>query len=128
MILRKIRYLIENKDKFGFTTKDLDPYYTLVSYYNTIKNIGAAMNMYDDSVPNFMGTIRKNIEENSSKKPEPMLEKKELTGRIDAGEIPAVLSALEVPLIDEFCRCDDSIKEKQDKELLKDYRNKFKLD
>ena len=117
LVLRKARYLIENKDKLGYTTKDLDPYFTLVSYYNTIKNVGAANNMYDDSVPNFMGTIRKVYEKDPNKTAELNLNKTELTGRIDAGSIPTVLKRLETPLEDKTCECEEAIREKQEKDL-----------
>ena len=117
LLLRKIRYLIENKDKLGYTTKDLDPYFTLISYYNTIKNIGAANNMYDDSVPNFMGTIRKVYEEDPNKNAQTNLKKTELTGRIEAGAIPTVLTELETPIEDKVCECEEAIREKQEKDL-----------
>lgn len=58
-ILRKIRYLDEHN---MYSKNDLDPYYTLVSYFNSIREMGGAYKMYEDSVPNFMQRIHNNFE------------------------------------------------------------------
>ena len=113
-ILRKIRHIRENKDdfhfngkKFEFTDEEIDPYYTLVSYYNTIKNLGAAVRMYEDTIPSYMGTIintsenRFQIQNNAEKNPSKNLHKEELTGRINAAKIPAILQKIETKLSNE---------------------------
>jgi len=112
-ILRKIRHIQENKNNFTFTNSqgvkkiekfedvDLDPYYTLVAYYNTIKNLGAAVRMYEDTIPDYMGIIEKTTEvkfekeNNAEKIPVNTLEKRELTGRISASQIPSILQDIE---------------------------------
>ena len=113
-ILRKIRHILENKDKFTFhdkvytfTDQDLDPYYTLVSYYNTIKNLGAAIRMYEDTVPSYMGVIsntsenRFQTQNNAEKIDVKVLEKEELTGRVNAAKIPTILRNIEMKIGDE---------------------------
>ena len=98
-ILRKIRHIHENKNSFyfneetiKFTDADIDPYYTLVSYYNTIKNLGAAIRMYEDTVPSYMGYIietsekKFQLQNNASKNFTEILQKDELTGRISAAK------------------------------------------
>ncbi len=113
-ILRKIRHIRENKNKFSFdgkvysfTDDDLDPYYTLVSYYNTIKNLGAAIRMYEDTIPSYMGVISNTsenkfqIQNNAPKEDVEILKKEELTGRINAAKIPTILQDIETKLGDE---------------------------
>ncbi len=113
-ILRKIRHIRENKDGFHFdgtlekfTDKELDPYFTLVSYYNTIKNLGAAIRMYEDTIPSYMGIIiqttenKFDLENNAVKNDVKILQKEELTGRISAAKIPSILQNIETKLGDE---------------------------
>ena len=126
IILRKVRHLEEEK---LFSKEDLDPYYTLVSYFNTIREMGNAFKMYEDSVPSSMQRIHNNVElrnademsetSDSSSKTEPgetekdeagtatskkyvnqLSQPEELTGRVDSGEIPDILSKLERKLGD----------------------------
>ena len=112
-LLRKIRHIRENKNKFSFdgkvysfTDNDLDPYYTLVSYYNTIKNLGAAIRMYEDTIPSYMGVISNTsenkfqIQNNAPKESVEILKKEELTGRINAAKIPTILQDIETKLGD----------------------------
>ncbi len=112
-VLRKIRHIRENKNKFSFdgktysfTDNDLDPYYTLVSYYNTIKNLGAAIRMYEDTIPSYMGVISNTSENkfqtqnNAPKEDVEILKKEELTGRINAAKIPTILQNIETKIGD----------------------------
>ena len=90
-----------------FTDQDLDPYYTLVSYYNTLKNLGAAIRMYEDTVPSYMGVIsntsenRFQTQNNAEKIDVKVLEKEELTGRVNAAKIPTILRNIEMKIGDE---------------------------
>ncbi len=99
-VLRKIRQIREMKSKYNFEGKDysfsdddLDPYYTLVEYYNTIKNLGASVRMYDDSIPDFIKTII-NTYEKTKPKQDTNLTVKELTGRISHFDVPKTLEAV----------------------------------
>ena len=107
-VLRKIRHIGENKNAFhfrgqdlSFTDDDLDPYHTVVAYYNTIKNLGAATRMYEDAVPRCMDIIIETLEKkyqarNSEKKNSSvMLNREELTGRIEAARVPGILKSVE---------------------------------
>ena len=96
-ILRKIRQIREMKSKYNFEGKDysfsdddLDPYYTLVEYYNTIKNLGASVRMYEDSIPDFIKTIVNRYEKTKPEQ-DTNLTVKELTGRISHFEVPKTL-------------------------------------
>ena len=112
--MRKIRHIKENKNEFHFngkilkfTDEDLDPYYTLVSYYNTIKDLGAAFRTFEDTIPSYMGVINKTSESkfqsenNADASLVHILQKKELTGRINAADIPKILQQIETKLGDE---------------------------
>ncbi len=109
-ITRKIRHIRENKnsfyfnnEKFDFSDDDLDPYYTLVNYYNTIKNLGASVRMYDDTLPHYINSIIDSEkifqrENNAKKVASEILQKEELTGRVLATEIPKILQSVETKL------------------------------
>ena len=112
-ILRKVRQIRENKDGFHFggqtlkfSDADLDPYYTIVNYYNTIKSLGAAVRMYEDTIPGHMGVIAESVEKkfqtrnNAKPTPAETLQKEELTGRISATKIPAILQEIEKKITD----------------------------
>jgi len=107
VILQIIRtYKHEGK----YTDAELDPYFTVVSYFNSIKELASANRVFDDSVPDFMRMIQNKYdilqpdEENDTKKEDekkfylPNLYKDELTSRKNANEIPEILEQLDVGL------------------------------
>ena len=92
-VLRKVRALGEAAE---FAPGDLDPYHTLVSYFNTLRDLGGANKMYDDTVPRLIQRIYANFEEDAAASggsggekgggrayKDALLEKEELTSRID---------------------------------------------
>jgi superfamily II DNA or RNA helicase len=112
-ILFNIKKLIE----FGVPESYLDPYYTLVSYYNSQKDLGASGTSFKDSVPKFISVVQNQTFGHdfcSSTNPsqpidkitlDPKLEQKlnnrfsnlitqELTSRRPSGEIPEILREL----------------------------------
>ena len=56
--MRRIRYLQEQK----VDNKILDPYYTLISYFNSKRELGGAYGTYADTVPDYFNTIYHTIE------------------------------------------------------------------
>ena len=106
VILQTIRGYKQEK---RYTLNELDPYYTVVSYFNTIKELASANRVFDDSVPNFMDMIQKKYDvvdsvsdknTNDSKYFLPNLNKDELTSRKNANEIPDILEKLDFGLTD----------------------------
>ena len=112
-ILYNVKKLIE----FGVPDEYLDPYYTLVSYYNSQKDLGVSSVSFKDSVPRFINVVQNQSagqKFHDSKNPskvidkkilDPDLEKKlntrytrlfekELTSRKPSGEIPEILREL----------------------------------
>lgn len=89
---------MENK----YTAISLDPYQTLVGYYNSLRELGGAVRLIEDDVPSRMKTLE-NIS-NESKNPKFTYKRREydrdvpeLTSRIDSSEIPKILKKLEQP-------------------------------
>ena len=54
VILRRIRQFEEDDT---YDKDDLDPYFSLVSYFNSVRELGGASMSFKDSVPNFMNQI-----------------------------------------------------------------------
>ncbi len=123
--MRKIRSLKE-KD---VDPKILDPYYTLIAYFNSKRELGGAYGTFSDTVPDYFNQIFNNIEkresytstllssqskEEESKSEEEMasetpvikylsnklMDFDELTSRKNSGEIPKILKKLSNPLPD----------------------------
>ena len=93
-LMRKIRYL---EEKNMYTKEELDPYFTFVSYFNSIRELGGANRLYEDSVPGMMSIIRTHFENRKEYEYyKPRLNKIELTGRIDSSEIPEILNDLNI--------------------------------
>lgn len=115
-VLHKIRSL---ENEIDLTV--LDQYYTLISYFNSIRELGGANRVFEDSVPDFMKRITKleqrespdtqtsNDQDEKSKKGKvkPYLYKEELTGRVNSADIPEILKKLEVPFGDSKRRAID---------------------
>jgi len=57
-LMRRIRYLREQ----GVPDGILDPYYTLISYFNSKRELGGAFGTYSDTVPDYFDQIFDNIE------------------------------------------------------------------
>jgi hypothetical protein len=76
-----------------------DPYWTLVSYFNSIRELAGANVLAQDDVPNFMRSfvqIRQRLGSTTVQRLLALPE--ELTSRKKASEIPAILQKLQQPL------------------------------
>ena len=91
-MLQKVRTL-----KDACSSKDLDPFYTLVSYFNTIRELGVADRLYDSSVARLMRLIHADYEEPDGAgrrwEGEPLI-RTDLTSRKSSNEIPDILKRL----------------------------------
>ena len=115
VILQEIRMLETNAKASNSEPLDtFDPYHTLVSYFNTIRELGGASRMYEDTAPRYMRRLAANrtdprvltdddnYDDDDSDKNQhgtstgqiEALEKKELTSRIYSAEIPSILRDL----------------------------------
>lgn len=95
VILRCVRRVEEGVPGNGFSKSDIDQYYTLVSYFNSLRELGGASKMYDDSVPGHIKRLVANFERRDDRYRMRHLEKVELTSRVDSSEIPGILKRLE---------------------------------
>jgi len=59
VILRRIRQFEEDKE---YNKEDLDPYFSLVTYFNSQRELGGAAMNFKDSVPNFISQIQNNFD------------------------------------------------------------------
>lgn len=128
--MRKIRHLQEN----GVNEQSLDPYYTLIAYFNSRRELGGAYGTFSDTVPDYFNQIFNNIEnrksytiaqlegltanEESKAEEESVAETTErkylkrktlnfdeLTSRKSSGEIPKILNELSNPMMLDYLLC-----------------------
>ncbi len=98
VIVRRIRELAEHA-KYG--AEDLDPYFTLVTYFNSQKELGGASMSFKDSLPELITRIQRIFDGQSDPKSRILkrqfyeLATEELTSRKSSGEIPEILKKLE---------------------------------
>jgi hypothetical protein len=80
------------RDSGKFDDKDIDPYWTCVAYFNSLRELGGAHVMMQDDVTRQMDFVASRLE--SAKRPleEPP---KELSSRVSSREIPEILMELE---------------------------------
>ena len=92
-ILGRVRSLRDD-----ISPETLDQYYTLVAYFNRIKELGMASHTYNERVPGHMRIIRSRYDKSGNPIKNESLDTAELTGRMDSGDIPKTLHALETRL------------------------------
>lgn len=104
VILRRIRQLAES-NTYGL--EDLDPYFSLVTYFNSQRELGGASMGFKDSVPELIYRIKNQFEESMDSKSMDKslgrilgrqfrsLDTEELTSRKSSGEIPEILRKLD---------------------------------
>lgn len=83
-----------------FDLDSLDPYQTLVGYYNSIRELGGAVRLLEDDVPARMKTLNKQFNDRDQYQfEERELDRDipELTSRIDSAKIPELLDRLMQP-------------------------------
>ena len=99
-ILQKIRSMKINQETNGYSDKELDSFYTLVAYFNSIRELGGSNKMYEDTVPGQIGRIYKNFDKDTKAEYFNSV-KEELTSRVDSGKIPKILEDLSIQLGEE---------------------------
>ncbi|WKU21122.1 DISARM system helicase DrmA [Priestia megaterium] len=83
-----------------YSNESLDPYQTLVGYFNSLRELGGAVRLIEDDVPSRMKTLEKQNDDGQLflyKKRDYSRDVPELTSRIDSSEIPKILKRLEQP-------------------------------
>ena len=78
----------------------IDPYYTLVGYYNSIRELGGAVRLLQDDIPDRIQRIKKKYEMSKQRF---LNHKVEITSRMSSYDIPKKLSQLETPYTSKDC-------------------------
>ena len=78
----------------------IDPYYSLVGYYNSIRELGGAVRLLQDDIPDRIQRIKKKY---GMSKQRFLNQKVEITSRMSSYDIPKKLSQLEIPYTDKKC-------------------------
>ena len=78
----------------------IDPYYTLVGYYNSIRELGGAVRLLQDDIPDRIQRIKKKY---GMSRQRFLNHKVEITSRMSSYDIPKKLSQLETPYTDRNC-------------------------
>lgn len=82
-------------------TKDyIDPYYSLVGYYNSIRELGGAVRLLQDDIPDRIQRIKKKY---GMSKQRFLNHKEEITSRVSSYDIPKRLKQLETPYTSKEC-------------------------
>ena len=74
--------------------ENVDPYWTLAGYFNSLRELGGALRLVEDDIPD---RIKYLVKDEKSKNRRYINRKEELTSRIDATNIPKILNKLELP-------------------------------
>ena len=74
-----------------------DPWWTLLSFFNSLRELGTSLSLLQSDIPNYLKTIRqrKGLASGQSRY---LRRIKELTGRLRDDEVPKAISELEVPV------------------------------
>lgn len=78
----------------------IDPYYSLVGYYNSIRELGGAVRLLQDDIPDRIQRIKKKY---GMSKQRFLNHKVEITSRMSSYDIPKKLNQLEIPYTDRNC-------------------------
>lgn len=96
-IILQETYDLANNDEW----KDfIDPYYSLVGYYNSVRELGGAARLLQDDIPDRIKRIKKKY---NMSKMRYLNHREEITSRISSFEIPKKLNQLEITCDNKEC-------------------------
>ena len=96
-ILLQSTFVYSQQDEF----KDsIDPYYSLVGYFNSIRELGGAVRLIQDDIPKRIYRIKNKC---GHEKTRPLFHNAEITSRISSYKIPEKLSQLETTYESKDC-------------------------
>lgn len=98
-LVRVYAALLSSTNAIQKSAEDLDPYQTLVGYFNSLRELGGAVRLIEDDVKSRMKVLsskdrNQKYQFNSRNLKESV---PELTSRVDSSQIPALLQRLEQP-------------------------------
>ncbi|WP_431800042.1 helicase-related protein [Halobacillus andaensis] len=79
-----------------FRDEEKDPFWTLLSFFNSIRELGGALTLLQTDVPSYLNQIRKKHNIKDKKLTRWLNSFLELTSRLDSGEVTQVIDQLKV--------------------------------
>lgn len=98
-LVRVYAALLAATEAMGNTIEDLDPYRTLVGYFNSLRELGGAVRLIEDDVKARIKVLSKRVKGQKYSYKARVLKENvpELTSRVDSSQIPSILLRLEQP-------------------------------
>lgn len=78
----------------------IDPYYTLVGYFNSIRELGGAVRLLQDDIRKRIHYLKKKYNHSAERY---LNHREEITSRMSSSQIPKKLKLLETPFTDKNC-------------------------
>lgn len=78
----------------------VDPYYSLVGYFNSIRELGGTVRLLQDDIPKRINRIFKKYGHNAKRA---LKRREEITSRVPSSKIAELLNKLEIPYSDPEC-------------------------
>lgn len=98
VLLQKTFELSQDDD----AKKWIDPYYTLIGYFNSVRELGGTVRLLQDDIPKRINRIKNRYKYPKARQLFPN-KNIEITSRKNAGEISKLLQQLEAPFNDKHC-------------------------
>lgn len=95
ILIQTILHLAEQSE-YKDHIDDLDPYFTLVGYFNSIRELGGAVRLLQDDIPKRQKWIKKHYGHTKQR----FFRYKEITSRMSSDEIAKLLKELDTGLLD----------------------------
>ncbi|WP_342425295.1 DISARM system helicase DrmA [Paenibacillus sp. FSL L8-0502] len=98
-LVRVYAALLSSTGAMKHLDEDLDPYQTLVGYFNSLRELGGAVRLIEDDVRSRMSVLSSSNRGQKYQFVDRKLKENvpELTSRVDSSQIPALLQRLEQP-------------------------------
>jgi hypothetical protein len=96
-LVRVYAALLSSTEAMAAEASDLDPYRTLVGYFNSLRELGGAVRLIEDDVKARIKVLAKRTQGQNYPYKERLIRENvpELTSRVDSSEIPTILQRLE---------------------------------
>jgi hypothetical protein len=94
--VRSFGSLLQSAADLGVSAGDADPWWTLLAFYNSIRELGGAATLLASDVREYLRVIE--IRRGNASRARRLMNVEELTSRIANDEIPRILARLEQPI------------------------------
>lgn len=94
--LRSAAAVLQSVKGLDISNQERDPYWTLVWYFNSIRELGHASTLVEADIPEYLRVIARRLPDLPREKQRRLGRPVELTGRVRADDIPQTLQRLEM--------------------------------